>query len=367
MSVDLNNDLEDIWRLRNTKVIRYTFHRKESNFRIDFFLTKKHLNPFIKCTLIAHCPFSDHEIITLKLQSNLIKIGPGYWKMNAAVLQSDRFRQVFETFWNYWKHTVKDFENYRKWWECTKEKIKSLSIQVAASMNKQNREIKKLEKEFENLKSNSSHDNYEELENKLKTLHRKQCEAARVRSRVKHYEAGEQSTKYFFNLEKRNAINKTWVSIKKADGAVTNKMDDILNEQVKFYSSLFSSEGWDEQSANTLLNNVTDKLKDEDKNALEITITELEVKNAIFAAKENKSPGENGIISEFYKTFWYLIKDEFYLLINEIFESAELSETQNRGILSLLFKKGDRTDIKKLATNHFAEYRLQNYIKGFIK
>ena len=105
------------------------------------------------------------------------------------------------------------------------------------------------------------------MENKLKTFHRKQCEAARVRSRVKHYEAGEQSTKYFFNLEKRNAINKTWVSIKKADGAVTNKMDDILNEQVKFYSSLFSSEGWDEQSANTLLNNVTDKLKDEDKNA----------------------------------------------------------------------------------------------------
>ena len=44
--------------------------------------------------------------------------------------------------------------------------------------------------------------------------------------------------------------------------------------------------------ANTLLNNVTDKLKEEDKNALEITITELEVKNAIFAAKENKSPGK---------------------------------------------------------------------------
>jgi hypothetical protein len=43
--------------------------------------------------------------------------------------------------------------------------------------------------------------------------------------------------------------------------------------------------------------------------------------------KPNKSPGEDGIISEFYITHWEQIKDEFFLLVNDTFEEKELSPT----------------------------------------
>ena len=87
------------------------------------------------------------------------------------------------------------------------------------------------------------------------------------------------------------------------------------------------------------------KLTQQDKDILEENITENEIKTAIFSAKNNKSPGEDGIISEFYKEYWYLIKDDFMGLIKEVFDNYELSETQNRGLISLLYKCGERENI----------------------
>jgi hypothetical protein len=39
-----------------------------------------------------------------------------------------------------------------------------------------------------------------------------------------------------------------------------------------------------------------------------------EIKNVLKILKPNKSPGEDGIISEFYITHWEQIKDEFFLI-----------------------------------------------------
>ena len=59
----------------------------------------------------------------------------------------------------------------------------------------------------------------------------------------------------------------------------------------------------------------------------------------------NKSD-EDGIISEFYQLFWEPMKDEFILLVCEIFKEKQLSKSQNRGVLTLLFKYGERENIR---------------------
>jgi hypothetical protein len=51
--------------------------------------------------------------------------------------------------------------------------------------------------------------------------------------------------------------------------------------------------------------------------------------------KPNKSPGEDGIISEFNITHWEQIKDEFFLLVNDTFEKKELTPSQYKGVLTL--------------------------------
>jgi hypothetical protein len=56
--------------------------------------------------------------------------------------------------------------------------------------------------------------------------------------------------------------------------------------------------------------------------------------------KPNKSPGEDGIISEFYITHWEQIKDEFFLLVNDTFDKKEVSfslDEEQENTLSMTF------------------------------
>jgi hypothetical protein len=63
-------------------------------------------------------------------------------------------------------------------------------------------------------------------------IENKCLEGIRIRSRVKWYE-GEKSSKYF--LENYKGKNKTVSSIKKKDGTVTSKIEEILDTQFEFY------------------------------------------------------------------------------------------------------------------------------------
>ena len=62
--------------------------------------------------------------------------------------------------------------------------------------------------------------------------------------------------------------------------------------------------------------------------------------------KLNKSPWDDGIVSEFYIRYWYLIKEELTDRSNRyIFLSNTLAPSQERAMLTLLYKKGEREDI----------------------
>jgi hypothetical protein len=52
------------------------------------------------------------------------------------------------------------------------------------------------------------------------------------------------------------------------------------------------------------------KLNGDEKQTLELDVSIEEIKNALKNLKPNKSPGEDGIIFEFYITHWEQIKDD---------------------------------------------------------
>ena len=78
-----------------------------------------------------------------------------------------------------------------------------------------------------------------------------------IRARARWHEHGERSTKYFLNLEKRNHIKK---HIRKVliSGSITSDPFRILNEQKRFYYSLYKSNVTDEdrENGNEFLNNL---------------------------------------------------------------------------------------------------------------
>jgi hypothetical protein len=106
-------------------------------------------------------------------------------------------------------------------------------------------------------------------EKEIRDFYKNQAETARLRSKTDWFEQGEKSTLYFFNLEKRNGQNKLWQRIKGSNGQFKYDIDSILDEQIKFDSKLFTSEGWDKNSGDDLLSFVQQKLTDVEKNELE--------------------------------------------------------------------------------------------------
>ena len=74
-----------------------------------------------------------------------------------------------------------------------------------------------------------------------------------------------EKTRYFFELEKKQGENKMWNRIKNTEGKNKYDIDSIIDEQIKFYFKLFTNEGWDENSANKLTQNMESKLNGDEK------------------------------------------------------------------------------------------------------
>ena len=349
-SIIKNHDLEDIWRRRHPKQKKYSFYKKHSKCasRIDFWLVSISIESQITKVNIDNAPKADHEAITMTLNTSKCERGPGFWKMNVDALNSDLFDQTFKTFWKGWKKQINNFESKRKWWELTKIKIKELSIEVAKQISKErNIILSQLEKTLKYEKSINppNHEKINELTKQYNDIWQSKCNGARVRARVKHFEEGEKSTKFFFNQEKIRSRTKLWSQVRGEDGKIKLGIDNILEEQHKFYSKLMQSEGWDREAAEKLLKNVDVKVSDNLADMCEQNISNQELNKAIKALKIGKSPGFDGIPSEFYKKYWNQIKNCFYEVIKEIELTEELCISMYRGVICLLFKQGDRDEI----------------------
>ena len=145
-------DLEDSWRRRNPLKKKFTFHKKNSKSasRIDFWLFSKSLTSYILDTQFITAPITDHSGVVFKLKTSSVDRGPGFWKMNIDVMNSEEFGNVFTAFWETWEKKMVNYESKKMWWEITKVKIKELSIEVAKGRAKErNIRISLLEKSLE--------------------------------------------------------------------------------------------------------------------------------------------------------------------------------------------------------------------------
>ena len=64
--------------------------------------------------------------------------------------------------------------------------------------------------------------------------------------------------------------------------------------------------------------------------------------------ENDKSPGIDGLTNNFYiiKHFWPILGEKLTQVYNYAFRSGKLSVSQRRGVITLLFKKGDRILLK---------------------
>ena len=74
-------------------------------------------------------------------------------------------------------------------------------------------------------------------------------------------------------------------------------------------------------------------------------LSEKECHLALKDMENGKSPGSDGLSSEFYKVFWDDINLDVVASINCSFEKRQMSICQNRGIITLVPKKDKPTNL----------------------
>ena len=220
-------------------------------------------------------------------------------------------------------------------------------------LGKQKRHEKlQLECTLSKLQERSNNGNTRDIENyllakeKLKQLELKELEATKIKKKTRFLVEGEQSTRYFYSLEKSRQANQTIHTLTKDNLDTISEPQDLPKETHNFYKALFTAEACDEGARTQFLNCDFPRLPEKARESCEGMITEEELNNAVKAVENNKSPGFDGLTTNFYKHFWPLLGEELTRVYNYSFNNGLLTVSQWRGIITLLFKKGYRTQLK---------------------
>ena len=362
----------DTFRYLNQEKREYTYFNKgkpESDSRIDYVLVSKLSATMVDSVSIKKVPLvPDHKVVITKLLCDSSK-GPGYWKLNTKLLENDMYKLGIE---NVVKKTIDEYELkvcYRDLWDFCKIRIKEFSIHFSIKLQKERRNnVLVIEKQIADLEEQVSLcDNatlkseinklLSELECEYERLYVDKAKGAQIRSKGKYVEEGERSTSYFLNLEKKHQLYNHINSLKTHDGKRVKDSKDILSESVIFYKDLYSADHLSEKGINNYINQFdVPLLSDVEKSLCEGLVTNNECLDVIKQMSSNKSPGYDGLPSDFYKHMWSIVGPIILKSYEEAFINGELSTSHRQSILSLIFKKGDREELK-----NYRPISLSNY------
>ena len=107
------------------------------------------------------------------------------------------------------------------------------------------------------------------------------------------------------------------------------------------YKNLFSEEEVDLEAQDWLLGQLSMSLDEQEQALCEGLLTVEECREALNGMDTGKSPGVDGLTAEFYLAFWAVLGDLVEVL-NYGFQNGQLSVSQRRGLLSLIFEKGEK-------------------------
>ena len=349
-------NMVDIWRKMHRQEKQFTYRNKflKMASRIDFWLVQKNFVDFVQRTSIkpvSVCP--DHCAIALVVSVSKVLKGPSYWKLNNSLLKHDSYKAGIRNIIQNVKieYILENSTQYM--WDMCKLKIRDFTVMFSKKLVINERKaVNELECKLKKLYDQSTRENDETTEEELlnvqqelNTYYKKLCDGARVRARVTQFEEGETNSKYFLGLEKRNGVKQS-ISSLRIGGKIKYDKCTLLKFVKKYYSNLYKSVECNDSFIDEYLTNIdTPRLSDIEANFCEGPITIDEATKALKDMKINKSPGLDGLSVEFYREFWPEIQDIVVRSFNDAFSEGHLSYLQRKGVISLLFKGGDKEEL----------------------
>src|SRR3954468_3017189 len=384
--------LVDLHRSQSSDSIVLTHWHQGAGFsvgtRIDFIFTPPTQVPLFSPLLAALCSHSDHYYLTTNLTvSSALPQGPGYWKLNTQLLQSNTF---ISAILDNWACTPRDGSTpFPVAWDEAKSLFQASAIFLSRNSTSAAHALSAdIELQLDSLHRQLAEQPHPPaphllarkglLEDTLREASVKAFHGLRTRARSRWFEEGERSSSYFHRLIATRRSASRLRNLRSSSGMVVTSISDISLTCTSFYKALYAHYPTDQVASSSLLSTVSSSISQESAATLDKDITTAEVEEAISSSASGSAPGPDGLPFEFYKQFSKELAPFLALLFNEAFSSGSLPLSFPQSRISLLYKhKGDDADLKnwrpiallncdrKLLTKILAN-RIQFVAKGII-
>ena len=342
--------LTDIWRVRNPEVKQFSFITRNPFYgsRLDYILIDTSIQGWVTEVKMIPAFKTDHAAVLIELVPHGYSRGRGFWKLNTQILYELDYVKLINSCIDEAEKNVENLPPDQKW-EAIKLNIiahsQEYSRERAANRNLILNQLEDKIKKYDELEAKQE---LSELDQKLRKrtvsdfeqIMDQKTKGIMLRSGAQYFMEGEKPTKYFFQLEKYRSGAKGMSSLLKTNGEIITDPKVILQEQFSFYKKLYKS---DENVTFDYVNTSNITLSDDQRESLEGTFTEQELKNALKNMKRNKCPGCDGLPPELYMLFYQRIKITLLEAFNYCYENDHLYKSALRGLISLIPKRGKDT------------------------
>lgn len=300
--------------------------------------------------------YSDHDLVSATFGNveEVTRWGQGRWMLNVKLLFDERTKEDLKECIREFKSAKICFPSILQWWDELKLRMKSVMITHGKRVKKeQNRYQQMLETELNILVcktkvTEGETERIRELKRKLEEIQKDRDEGSRVRSKEEWIDRREKCARYFYEEEKRKGKLKIMSSVLDEEGQVVSTKEGVCETTIRFYEKLLTREDLDETNIEKLVDqHIRRKLSESEKMNIDGIIKKEEVLKALKEMSNNKSPGLDGLPSEFYKIMWNELGNDLSDTIANVCLSDEIPDSWTEGLISIIYKeKGDIRDLK---------------------
>ena len=125
-----------------------------------------------------------------------------------------------------------------------------------------------------------------------------------------------------------------------------SSLHEIRRAWVSFYGLLYTAQKLDVTQQHFFLAQLTSSLTDAQSRLCDGELTLEECTAALDGMAAGKSPGLDGFPAESFRRFWSWLGPDYVEVMNSCYTTVQLSASQRSGVITLLYKRGDRLDMK---------------------
>ncbi|KAL0552328.1 hypothetical protein IC582_011437 [Cucumis melo] len=292
---------------------------------------------------------SDHFPLVCEDSNPKLSWGPVPFRLNSIALNDPDFKRNMGRWWENsiqdghpgysFIQRLKSLANFIKPWQ--KEKLNSFAYAKDSII----REVDSIDKkELDTPLSQEESDRRLALKADLSELSLKESQFWYQRAKKLWLREGDENSSFFHRIcttrQKRNFIQE----IQDEEGLIQNTNNSISSAFIKFFSRIYRGPT---KSDPFFIDNLDwNPIEHSEGLNLCAPFLEDEIKGVVNSLDGKKTPGPDGFPISFFKSYWYLLKEDIMDIFKDFYDKGVINKNMNNTYIALIPKKKDYSNPK---------------------